>query len=201
MQLDAGRYFIHEHPASATSWGPPSVMQLLNTHGILKTTVHMCAYGMTSQDEHGKGLVYKPTSFATNSPHVATCLNRKCSNTCGYQKHRHVHLINGRAKLAQVYPSELCRAMCQGIYDQKQDDKKGVYLIGSVEAPKTMKASSRDTKNLKLWRRNVMLHAKKIQKQKDLRQRKAQNHRSDLVLISARCSLFKTQETCMVATI
>eukprot|EP00973_Karenia_brevis_P088093 12215287-Karenia_brevis.AAC.1 len=64
--------------------------------------MHMCAYGMTSHDEKGEGLVYKPTSFATNSQHVAKHLNKKCSNTCGsHHHHRHVHLINGRAKFAQ----------------------------------------------------------------------------------------------------
>eukprot|EP00973_Karenia_brevis_P057945 8066748-Karenia_brevis.AAC.1 len=137
MQIEAGRYFVHEHPTGATSWKLPSIIQLLNTHGVLRTSIHMCAYGMTSCDHEGTGLVYKPTSFATNSPHIANQLSRRCSNTNGRETHRHVHLVNGRAKFAQVYPPDLCRAICQGIYDQKQDDKRGVYMIGSIEVPKS----------------------------------------------------------------
>eukprot|EP00973_Karenia_brevis_P038609 5327651-Karenia_brevis.AAC.1 len=54
---------------------------------------------MTSKDEYGEGLVYKPTGFATNSPRIAEMLNRRCTNhehrfNSG-NKHRHVQLMNG----------------------------------------------------------------------------------------------------------
>eukprot|EP00973_Karenia_brevis_P053345 7413495-Karenia_brevis.AAC.1 len=68
----------------------------MTTSGVIKTNIHMCAYGMKSCDDGGEGLVYKPTGFATNSPCVAYELNKTCS-----KDHRHVHLTSGRAKHAQ----------------------------------------------------------------------------------------------------
>eukprot|EP00973_Karenia_brevis_P046741 6486121-Karenia_brevis.AAC.1 len=90
---------------------------------------------MTSSDEWGKGLVYKPTGFATNSPRIAEMLNKRCTNHDSKAKHRHVILLSGRAKAAQVYPPALCRAICQGLLKQKEDDQRRRYVIGSLEAP------------------------------------------------------------------
>eukprot|EP00973_Karenia_brevis_P068755 9559104-Karenia_brevis.AAC.1 len=59
----------------------------------------------------------------TNSPAVANQLAKRCSNKVPGPKHRHVCLINGRAKKAQVYPPELCKAICKGIKDQKEWDE------------------------------------------------------------------------------
>eukprot|EP00973_Karenia_brevis_P013456 1827317-Karenia_brevis.AAC.1 len=77
------------------------MQQLLNMPGVIRTRSHMCRFGMTSKDEFGEGLVYKPTGFATNSPRIAEMLNRRCTNHDGPAKHRHVTLMNGRAKAAQ----------------------------------------------------------------------------------------------------
>ena len=35
------------------------------------------------------------------------------------KNHEHVHLMNGRARAAQGYPSTLCRAICRGISKEK----------------------------------------------------------------------------------
>eukprot|EP00973_Karenia_brevis_P078885 10948026-Karenia_brevis.AAC.1 len=108
LQMKEGRYFLHEHPLTATSWQLPTLKEILGKHGVISTYINMCAYGMTSSDEHGIGCVYKPTQFMTNSPAVAEQLARKCTNKDkNEQPHRHVHLINGRASKAQIYPKEL----------------------------------------------------------------------------------------------
>ena len=52
----------------------------------------------------------KPTTFMTNSPHLAAELNVKCDAT-----HSHAHLVDGRAARAAKYPEELCDAICRGI--------------------------------------------------------------------------------------
>eukprot|EP00973_Karenia_brevis_P058584 8160027-Karenia_brevis.AAC.1 len=109
-------------------------MEVLAKHGVIQTYVNMCAYGMTSVDEQGMGYVYKPTKFMTNSPAIAEQLNRKCSNQSQANKHRHIHLMNGRAKKAQIYPTELCRAICKGLKNQKDWDEEGKYLIGTIES-------------------------------------------------------------------
>ena len=124
-QARNGRYFLHEHPASATSWALDEVKAVADMPGIYKVVCHMCAFGMSATDDKGKGLVKKPTLFMTNSREVARKLDRKCRNleVGSGEDHRHVQLINGRAKQAQVYPRLLCRAVCEGIFDQKKSDE------------------------------------------------------------------------------
>eukprot|EP00973_Karenia_brevis_P015466 2115598-Karenia_brevis.AAC.1 len=77
----------------------------------------------------------KPTSFMTNSPCVADELNSRCENygKPKEQWHKHISLTNGRAKAAQVYPKELCRAFCRGISKQKKLDEASLFMIGSLE--------------------------------------------------------------------
>ena len=72
-------------------------------------TVHanMCMYGMTSEDEEGIAPVKKDTAFMTNAIKISEKLERKCNRL-----HRHVHLMSGRAKGAQVHPPALCKAIC-----------------------------------------------------------------------------------------
>ena len=110
LQVEGGRFFIHEHPNSASSWKLPEMMKFMDDLGIEKTVGHMCRFGMKSQDEQGIGLVKKPTGFLINSAFVRDQLERKCLGG-----HRHVALVGGRAKACQIYPEKLCRAMLTGI--------------------------------------------------------------------------------------
>ena len=70
----------------------------------------MCAFGLTSEDWEGEGLVKKPTRVLTNLPSLATALARICS-----EDHRHVHLMSGRAKAAACYSEEFCNAIIDGV--------------------------------------------------------------------------------------
>ena len=47
--------------------------------------------------------------------------------------HHHVRLENGRANAAQVYPPELCRAICQGFKAQLEADRRGQFLLAELE--------------------------------------------------------------------
>ena len=104
MQLAAKRHFVHEHPESSTSWSMPEMMELMAHPAVDMKTVHMCAYGMKAVDEQGEGLVKKPTRVASSSPEVLRRIEARCSNERNEDEHRHVHLIKGRVKAAQVYP-------------------------------------------------------------------------------------------------
>ena len=97
LQAEQGRWFLHEHPNSASSWKLPEVQALMNDLGIQKTVGHMCRYGMQSSNEFGPGKVKKPTGFLTNSSLLADCLNHKCLGG-----HQHVQLVGGRARACQV---------------------------------------------------------------------------------------------------
>merc|ERR1712020_678096 len=62
LQHRAGRYFLHEHPAYATSWELPSVRRFIQQTDARVTIADMCTYGMMIE---GK-LVRKPTRWMTN---------------------------------------------------------------------------------------------------------------------------------------
>jgi len=105
-----GGVFIFEHPKSATSWKLPSLRKLREKEGILEATCHMCSFGMESCDQEGLAPVKKPTRFLTNRECVKEKLDRRCAGG-----HRHVHLVEGRAKKAAIYPQELLDAMLDAI--------------------------------------------------------------------------------------
>ena len=101
LQEEAGRFFLHEHPNSVSSWKLPEVMTLMSDPGITKSAAHLRRYGMTSKDGEGVGCVKKPTGFITNSIHLRDQLQRTCMG-----EHRHVQLVGGRAKACQIYPQK-----------------------------------------------------------------------------------------------
>ena len=58
-QIRGGRYFLHEHQNSATSWKMPEIVALAAQKGVDLTTCDMCAYGMTASDKEGEALERK----------------------------------------------------------------------------------------------------------------------------------------------
>ena len=43
-QLEAGRLFLHEHPARATSWGLREIRKLAASQGVFISEVDQCMY-------------------------------------------------------------------------------------------------------------------------------------------------------------
>ena len=58
------KYFLHEHPAYARSWGRAAIQRLEQMPGVLRVTGDMCEQGMTLSDEHGVGRAKKTTGFS-----------------------------------------------------------------------------------------------------------------------------------------
>ena len=79
IQHDAGRLFLHEHPASASSWRELCIMKISELDNVETVVGHMCQFGMMSKDQDGVGLVKKSTRFMTDSTHVAKSLHRLCT--------------------------------------------------------------------------------------------------------------------------
>lgn len=50
--------------------------------------------------------------------------------------HEHIRLERGRAANAQVYPDELCRAICRGIGKQIEADRAGQFLLFNIHNDK-----------------------------------------------------------------
>ena len=132
LQISHGRYFLHEHPQSATSWREPCIQRIMGKTGVLKVSADQCQYGLLSRDKTGEGYVRKATSFMTNAPYVALQLQKRCPNRTGRVVHRHVTLEGGRTKPAQIYPEGLCRAICKGLLDQITADQKGQFLLAQL---------------------------------------------------------------------
>ena len=128
MQIAGKRHFIHEHPAGSKAWETNELKQFMMRPEVDSTILHMCAYGMTSVDEIGEGLVKKPTRIMSSAPEVLKRVGARCSNENGGPQHRHVHLVQGRAKAAQVYPRELSLRICEGIAAQRKIDRLGIEV-------------------------------------------------------------------------
>ena len=122
-QMDGGRYFYHEHPDGAASWETDIMASIRSDPRVYEVKGPMCRWGMTARDKHGTGLVKKQTRWLTNSPVLAAALEGCCSNSQGKVWHRHVHLIDGRAKAAQVYPPRLVHGILKAIRKQLEMDE------------------------------------------------------------------------------
>ena len=133
IQWKAGRYFLHEHPAEATSWQEECIARILKKQGVIKVTGDQCMYGLQSSDGHRTGSARKRTGFMTNSACVAKQLERRCLNKFGYEVHHHIRLECGRTRKAQEYPPELCQAICTGLQEQLEVDRKGNYLVATID--------------------------------------------------------------------
>lgn len=131
----AKRHLLHEHPERATSRPMPEVLQFLCRPEVGAVTCHMCAFGMTSTDRYGEDLVHKATRLMSSLEELLKRMNTRCSDEEGGERHRHVHLVQGRARLARVYPMQFCIRVCEGIAAQKRREILGVQVrpITSVE--------------------------------------------------------------------
>ena len=116
------RHFVHEHPERSKAWDMPEVIDFMNRPDVDSTVLHMCAFGMKATDDKGEGLVQKATRVMTSSDEVIKQVGLQCANRGGGEQHRHVHLISGRAKYAQVYPRMFGERLCEGIASQKRID-------------------------------------------------------------------------------
>ena len=113
MQVDNGRHFLHEHPASAVSWKEPQMAALARRCGVHAVVADQCMYGLVTKGPNGDMLpAMKPTRFLTSSPQMAARLSKRCK-----KEHVHQHLVGGRCFNASFYPLGLIRAILLGIRD------------------------------------------------------------------------------------
>ena len=130
IQVAEGLYFLHEHPAGASSWKEECVKEILELPNVERVVGNTCAFGVLQEDSQGVGMIKKPTGFMTNACKIAEELNKECE-----RKHTHVHLMNGRAKRAEVYPDELCFSILKGLVKQMyHDGRLQAGQIGAVMA-------------------------------------------------------------------
>ena len=61
-QISRGRFFLHEHPKAATSWGLWMVKEVLAMEGVVTVDCDQCAFGLWCTDGVGEALVRSPRS-------------------------------------------------------------------------------------------------------------------------------------------
>ena len=67
-QLAAGRHFLFEHPAGASSWDMPELQSLVETPGVFWQRADQCMYGLMTPDDDGIDTpAKKPTGFLSTS--------------------------------------------------------------------------------------------------------------------------------------
>ena len=129
VQMAGGRFFYFEHPLSATSWRVvEELVRLRETEGVESVVVHMCQFGLTASDGDGPGLAKKPTRILTNMKCLAEMINRKCQGG-----HRHVNLMDGKAKAAATYTEAFCDGILDGIEMYSKWINSEVDMIEELE--------------------------------------------------------------------
>ena len=121
-QYDAGRYFLHEHPAHCDSWNEPCIRELGKLPGVYWVQGPMCRFELKATDKQGCGFVRKETGWLTNFPRLAEKLQGACSNFGGREWHRHVQLTDGRAAVAAAYTPTLVKTVLRALGQQLIDD-------------------------------------------------------------------------------
>ena len=79
-QVDAGRYFLHEHPVAASSWQERCVAEMLEVPSVSRANGDQCQYGPKAPSG---ALVKKPTGWMSNSREVLRALSRRCRGQHG----------------------------------------------------------------------------------------------------------------------
>ena len=124
QQIRRGKWFLHEHPATAMSWKTKPIERMLRMSGVLTVDMDQCMFGLVSKSPDGLLLpAKKPTRWMTNSPFMVDALNVRCDKS-----HQHQHLVGGRAADAAFYPPKLLRAILRGMA-LTRDAHNGVRLL------------------------------------------------------------------------
>ena len=126
-RVEAVRFFLHENPAGAASWGQDVVSRILGVDGVEQVVVVQCQYG--ASDTKGNP-VKKPTATISNPSGILRELTKRCngrggqcSRMCGGT---HTLCSGLVARRAAGFPFELCRAILVGF-------KKWLVALGVVQ--------------------------------------------------------------------
>ena len=120
-QIERGMFFLHEHPATASSWNMDCMAELEAHPGVYTVVSDMCRWGMRVRDEIPEDptqpyLIKKPTKWMTNCRQLADLLSLRCEGN-----HSHVRLEGGNlTKRAASYPLPLVRDILKVISKVKQ---------------------------------------------------------------------------------
>ena len=126
--MAAGRYFLFEHPAYATTWHLDCVEEVMTQAGVQRVLAHQCRLGLGGVDKVGEALVKLPTYFLANCLAIAQRLDRQCTGG-----HRHAGTVGAGKMLTQcaAYPTMLCSAIVQGFERRLRQDGRELAALGA----------------------------------------------------------------------
>ena len=104
---------MHEHPWGAKSWRENCVQSLMQLPNVHTVKGNMCRHNMKGDGE----LVFKPTGWCSNSPHILKHMNKLCDKS-----HNHANLLGGKAAQAAIWPRGLCLSILRGLREQLLHD-------------------------------------------------------------------------------
>ncbi len=113
-----GRFFVFEHPASASSWQLPSLGAALAAPGVVRFTFDQCRFGLVSP---GGAPLKKGTAFLTNSQ-------------CTVPHHPITRAKWGLALAAGKYPPPLCAALAAAAERARRGEAQGGPGRGQLRA-------------------------------------------------------------------
>ena len=114
-QLTNGKFFLHEHPATAISWDEKPIKDLLMHQAVTSVVADQCQYGLTTKGKNGHPMpAMKPMRLMTNSTQMAEMLQKRCD-----RQHEHQALVGGPCAAAAFYPLGLICAIITGIRETK----------------------------------------------------------------------------------
>ena len=137
-QVAHGRYFLHEHPLTATSWREDCINDIQKLPGVGVRTCHQCQLGAetatAARGSPAHAPIRKATRFMSNSDSILNELDRRCSGKAGQCSRRgggqHAQCMGKTARMAAIYPFRLCAAILQGL--NKQLVRDGIIVPGSI---------------------------------------------------------------------
>ena len=141
-QMAQGRFFVHEHPATAVSWNEREVVRLAMMPGVQVVVADQCQYGLKSKSDTGELLpALKPTRFMTNAAPMAELLQKRCK-----KDHAHQPLVSGRCAAAAFYPTKLIRTFLKGIRATKNSELRrkeadSIHAVVEADAEVTSKVT------------------------------------------------------------
>lgn len=130
-QAKAGRKFVLEHPAGATSWQLALTNKLFFVKNGARVNFDFCTAGMSMRGLDGINMpVKKRTGIMTNSPGLVKELRqRQCP-----RDHQHLVLQGGKAHECRIYPEEFCELVCKAVMREKNKTSECSGLLERISA-------------------------------------------------------------------
>ena len=153
VQMDSGRYFLHEHPVGASSWKEACIDDLLSDPRVERVTGDQCQYGQQAYDGSP---VKKPTGWMSNGEKILESLSRRCRGRGGQCSRTaggaHKMCAGGRVtRDAAIYPMRLCKAILQGCRRQLQEDDRLTIGVVGIQALDVEESENKLQRRVEKW--------------------------------------------------